>query len=267
MKILLLNENPVVHKLVTLSAQKTSDDLEVMNTLNELHEGSYDLLVVDDTLYTDTIFEILKEKISFKKSLYICSRDAETVEAFNSTLKKPFLPTDLVELFSNLAKQADEINIDEDVLIVEDELIADEEEISLDDQDEILSLDDEISLDDTLELENDISLEDTLSIDDDFALEDDSNESVLDTEEAQKVKDLLDETEDEIDDDLLTLDNEIEIEGSLDEDLLLDDLEDNTITDETLDEELTLDDLEDDSIADEALDEELPEGTVDDLVL
>ena len=37
MKILLLNDNPVVNKLVTLSAQKTSDELEVVENPDNIN--------------------------------------------------------------------------------------------------------------------------------------------------------------------------------------------------------------------------------------
>ena len=57
MKILLLNDNPVVNKLVTLSAQKTSDELDVVNSIDDIDSRSYDLLVVDDTSYSDEMFE------------------------------------------------------------------------------------------------------------------------------------------------------------------------------------------------------------------
>jgi len=56
-KILLLNDNPVVNKLVTLSAQKTSDELDVVNSIDDIDSRSYDLLVVDDTSYSDEMFE------------------------------------------------------------------------------------------------------------------------------------------------------------------------------------------------------------------
>lgn len=44
MNILLLNDNPVVTKLVTLSAQKTSDELEIVGSVEEIQDGTYDLL-------------------------------------------------------------------------------------------------------------------------------------------------------------------------------------------------------------------------------
>ena len=214
MKILLLNDNPVVNKLVTLSAQKTSDELDVVDSIEDINARSYDLLVVDDTSYSDEIFEKLKSKITFSESLYICSRDAKPVDEFTNTLKKPFLPTDLVELFSNIATKVDTINLDEDIL---------GEEISLDD--EAISLD-------TLEIDEneEISL-DELSLDDEIS----SSESVLDNEEAQKVKDLLDETDNE-----LTLDDELDFE----EELKLEEevsLEDEIESEQ--EEELSLDDI------------------------
>ncbi len=221
MKILLLNDNPVVNKLVTLSAQKTSDELDVVDSIETLQPGEYDLLVVDDTMYNDNMFSEIKSKIMFSSSLYICSRDAAPVEAFSSTLKKPFLPTDLVELFLMFAKKADSVDVVQESVSTDideleefhaeeadEELVLDEElELSLDDEleeldddllledDELMLEDDDLNLDDELLLEDD-ELED---LDEELLLGDDDiedGESVLDDEEAQKVKDLLDETSD-----------------------------------------------------------------------
>jgi len=129
-KILLLNDNPVVSKLVTLSAQKTSDELEVVSSVDEINGTVYDLLVVDDALYSADVIDEINNKIEYDKSLYICTRDADEVESFTSTLKKPFLPTDLVELFLVLGKEASSINLEEETATADDEdnLEFDEEE-------------------------------------------------------------------------------------------------------------------------------------------
>ena len=232
MKILLLNDNPVVNKLVTLSAQKTSDELDVIDSIESLQSGEYDLLVVDDTMYNEDMFSEIKSKIMFSKSLYICSRDAAKVEAFSSTLKKPFLPTDLVELFlkfskevntSSLSQEEKTTDLDELEEFITEELVLDEkvteqsdleelEEFETEEDSEELLLDEDIdlSLDDELgELDDDFLLEDDelllddddLSLDDELSFSDEDieeGESVLDDEEAQKVKDLLDETSDEV---------------------------------------------------------------------
>ena len=217
MKILLLNDNPVVNKLVTLSAQKTSDELDVADSIDSIQSSEYDLIVVDDGMYNDEIFAELKSKIVFSKSLYICSRDAAAVETFSSTIKKPFLPTDLVELFLKLSKEVntsssskeetttdlDEVEefgieeVEEELELASEKIdeleeFEDEKELEIGEDIELddLSLDDDdlnISLDDELD-----DLDEELSLDDDYLEE---GESVLDDEEAQKVKDLLDETE------------------------------------------------------------------------
>jgi len=204
MKILLLNDNPVVNKLVTLSAQKTSDELEVVASIDEILSDTYDLLVVDDNMYNDSLFDDIKEKATFSQSLYICSRDADQVEEFSSSIKKPFLPTDLVELFSVISRDIDTVDLslqEEEPTIEEDEL--EEEEIE-----------EEISLDE-LELNDDEELildEDELELDEDLSLNTEINESVLDHEEAQKVKDLLDETSEELEEDDEPIEEELKLE-------------------------------------------------------
>ncbi|MCD6172612.1 MAG: DNA topoisomerase IV, partial [Sulfurimonas sp.] len=160
MKILLLNNNPVVNKLVTLSAQKTSDELEIVENADAISENSYDLLVVDDIIYSDELMSEVKEKTTFTKSLYICSRDAENTDIFTTVIKKPFLPTDLVELFSSLGK---ELEIEEPI----------EEPMN----DNIVSLDEpnleELDLNEELDLEDDLNLDEIEIEDDSLDLEDD----------------------------------------------------------------------------------------------
>ncbi|MDH4945382.1 DNA topoisomerase IV, partial [Sulfurimonas sp. C5] len=246
MKILLLNDNPVVTKLVTLSAQKTSDSLDVIANVDEIETSeSYDLLVIDDTKYTDGILDEIAAKVTYIKTLFIASRDAEKVANFSATLKKPFLPTDLVELFAVFGKEI--ANGVEDVAAIDDS--DNDEEFVLDHNpvtDEILDLDDDLdepfgddlNLDDELEepFEDDLELDDEIAdLDDEFLLDDEEStgESVLDSEEAQKVKDLLDEAEDdlELDDNFEDLD-EFSLEDTEDE------IEDLDATfDEELDEE------------------------------
>ncbi|WP_297482584.1 hypothetical protein [Sulfurimonas sp.] len=255
MKILLLNDNPVVTKLVTLSAQKTDDEVTTAHSVEEAPSGSYDLLVIDDAQYDEEGYAELQNKIEFKKSLFICSRDNENQESFSATIKKPFLPTDMVELFTNLKKNLD---VTEDVS--DEELLDGLELEGLDDLDELEELDDELILDD-----------------------EELGESVLDDEEAQKVKELLDETQDDEadDEDLdldydLSLDLEDEADEAIADEPLVEDTEleelgiDETLEDVDLDGEVDLDlaelDLEDDALADVeeiAQSEELPEDIVE----
>jgi len=198
--ILLINDNPVVNKLVTLSAQKTSDNLEVVDSLENLESSTYDLVVIDDTLYSDELHMELNAKVQYSSSLYICARDAEEVSDFTKILKKPFLPTDLVELFSVLSKVVDEIDLsvlDEHENEASLELQELEDEIEIEELEGLDELEDEIEELESLDEELDLGeLEDELE-------EEMTGDRILDDEEAQKVKDLLDETDMNIDDELL----------------------------------------------------------------
>ena len=264
MKILLLNDNPVVTKLVTLSAQKTDDEVTVTHSVEEAPVGSYDLLVIDDAQYNEEGYTELQNKIKFKKSLFICSRDNKNEGNFSATIKKPFLPTDMVDLITDLKKNLD---VTEDVH--EDE--SDEELL------DGLELE---GLDDLDELEDVDGIED---LDDEFILDDEElGKSVLDDEEAQKVKELLDDEDLNLDYDL-SLDLDDEGDEVIAEEPLIDDTEledtdleeefdlDERVEDIDLDDEIDLDlaevDLENEEVFNESeilpKDEELPENVIE----
>lgn len=105
MNILLFNDNPVVRKLVALSAQKTKDELSVVWSTDEIDESGYDLLIIDDALYSDDVFAALKEDVAFKSTLLMATRGNAVPAGFDNVINKPFLPTDLVELFIQIQKK------------------------------------------------------------------------------------------------------------------------------------------------------------------
>ena len=223
MKILLLNDNPVVTKLVTLSAQKTDDEVEIVTDIDSISSDMYDLLIVDDGLFSNDVLNAIKEKIKFRNSLFICSRESEKQDEFTKTIKKPFLPTDMVELFSSLKKNLD--SVDEDISLQTQEP-TDIESDDLENGDVLEGLDDLEELGDLESLDDDLDIGDDLDLDD---LEEGLGESVLDDEEAQKVKDLLDDAEltdeemaDEEYDIALDLEDEADVNISEDEDLASD---------------------------------------------
>lgn len=231
MKILLLNNNPVVNKLVTLSAQKTSNELSIAEDIEAIGSKNYDLLIVDDALYSEDIIQEISDKIGFNKSLYICSKDAKVVDTFTKTIKKPFLPTDLVELFISFGKDEKSSNLDK--------IDAFEDDDKQDTFDNIDGIDDFTELDniidDTLESDgeaelNDVDLEELHELDEldeDLSLDEQENDGVLDKEELKEVKNLLDETDEE-DDDELKDDDSLEFDDlDLDSNEISDDLEDD----------------------------------------
>ncbi len=96
MKILLLNENPVVSRLVSLSAKKMSYDFEELNAYSE-DLGNYDVIVVDSD--TPAPLKILKEKCD--RLIFLAPRNQNVEDIDAQILQKPFLPTDFLNLLNN----------------------------------------------------------------------------------------------------------------------------------------------------------------------
>ncbi len=189
MRILLLNDNPVVRKLVALSAQKTKDDLNVVWSADEIEHDMYDLLIVDDAHYSDEVMATLKEKIIFKKSLLMATRGNAVPAGFDHVINKPFLPTDLVELFAGIENSLSKV-----VVAVKEEEVEEEKENGADTQ--------AIEIESMLEGLEDEENVDTLDLDEMFDFEESSDElldarktNVLDHEEVQELQDLLDDTD------------------------------------------------------------------------
>lgn len=149
MKILLLNENPVVSKLINLSAQKMSYEI---SELSAYENGIYDVIIVDSDTQADLDF--LKDKC--KRLIYLNPRNKEC-KLDVEILSKPFLPTDLLNLLSQEpSKEAvieDEnpyanLNLDLDALNLDD--VPNEEENKKEEVGEVkledLSLDEEQEL-------------------------------------------------------------------------------------------------------------------------
>lgn len=129
MKILLLNENPVVSRLISLSAKKMSYDFEEVNAYDE-NLGHYDAIIVDSD--TPAPLKILKEKCD--KLIFLAPRN-QSVDVDALILHKPFLPTD----FLNLLNQ-ENLKIEDDAILPIEEAENPYANISLDLDD--LNLDD-----------------------------------------------------------------------------------------------------------------------------
>lgn len=139
MKTLLFNKNPIISKLVRMSAQKMEYEFEErLNYASDI--DSYDVIIVDDGISAD--LKVLQGKC--KKLIYISS-GASANEESRQVLHKPFLPTDLIALMridEAAAAQADKdkgANAEKDALKSENASVnadenasADEEDIDLD---------------------------------------------------------------------------------------------------------------------------------------
>ncbi|EAI5267165.1 highly acidic protein [Campylobacter jejuni] len=243
MKILLLNENPVVSRLVSLSAKKMSYDFEELNAYSE-NLGNYDVIVVDSD--TPAPLKILKEKCD--RLIFLAPRNQNVEDIDAQILQKPFLPTDFLNLLNN--KDANKhTSIDLPMLSNDENPYAD---ISLDlDNLNLDDLPDENSLDINSE-----GMED-LSFDDDA--QDDNSNKTLETQnlEHETIKEQTQE-DTQIDLDLTLEDGESEKEDlsqehtALDTESSLDELDDKNdedleIKEDDKNEEIEKQELLDDS--------------------
>lgn len=196
MRILLLNDNPVVRKLVALSAQKTKDDLNVVWSADEIEHDKYDLLIVDDAHYSDDVMAVLKEKIVFERSLLMATRGNAIPAGFDHVINKPFLPTDLVELFAGIENSLSKAALKEEESAVDTQ--------SADLESMLEGLEDEESFD-TLDLDEMFDFEEPIELSDEVP--DTFKTNVLDHEEVQELQDLLDDTDEQESGDEFILDD------------------------------------------------------------
>ncbi len=250
MKILLLNENPVVSRLVSLSAKKMSYDFEELNAYSE-NLGNYDVIVVDSD--TPAPLKILKEKCD--RLIFLAPRNQNVEDIDAQILQKPFLPTDFLNLLNN--KDANKhTSIDLPMLSNDENPYAD---ISLDlDNLNLDDLPDENSLDINSE-----GMED-LSFDDDA--QDDNASKTLETQNLEQ------ETINDEDLEIKEDDKNEEIEKQE----LLDDSKTNTLEmqeelsesqDDNSNKTLETQNLEHDNLEQETIKEQTQEDTQTDLDL
>ena len=100
MKILLINANPVVSRLLTLCTRDADLLLDEVKGVDEIKDVAYDLLFVDDGAYVDNINPLL-ENGSIRKKVFI-SYDKDIAKDFDETIQKPFLPSQIIKVIDSV---------------------------------------------------------------------------------------------------------------------------------------------------------------------
>jgi len=101
-KILLINSNPVVSRLFTLCTRNEYNELDEKEDIEEVEEHKkYDLIFVDDASYADSVREFIENYYNTGKKVFI-SYMQEHVHGFDMTLKKPFLPSQILEIIQSV---------------------------------------------------------------------------------------------------------------------------------------------------------------------
>jgi len=176
MNILLINTNPVVSRLLALCTRDEAIVLDEVVGADAVKKASYDIVFVDEASYVNDV-QALLETLKAGKKVFI-SYAGEAVRGFDETVKKPFLPSQIINIIkSTPVNDADET----------EEKVALEEDISM----SSLTSENEEALDEILP---DIFPLSTEEESDDMS-EDEENVNlpeVLDRNEIEKIKALLD---------------------------------------------------------------------------
>jgi len=101
MRILLLNTNPVVSRLITLCLKDTHAELYEFSSLEAIEEKAYDLAFIDDAHYAHITLSALK-KFNISKLILLTSHPEKKEIPVDIVIKKPFLPSKIIEVIASL---------------------------------------------------------------------------------------------------------------------------------------------------------------------
>ncbi|WP_052746032.1 hypothetical protein [Sulfurovum lithotrophicum] len=117
MKILLINFNPVVSRLFALCTRDEHIELDEVKDIKDIEEyKDYDLAFVDDASYADAVREFIENHRSMGKKVFI-SYGQESVHGFDMTLKKPFLPSQILEVMQSVEVREEKQEVEEEPVI------------------------------------------------------------------------------------------------------------------------------------------------------
>ena len=242
MKILLINNNPVVSRLTALSARKEDIEIDEIQEVTELNSDTYDIVFVDADSWSKDVHDVITENIKIQKSvLFYGDGDEKEKASFDISILKPFLPSEVSAVIRSIEENTEEVastlSEEKHFNILDDAKVENRNELfDLDGLDEVEEKKEEVALtlDENLDLKvEDVNFDDKLedafplkinTLDDDL-LEDELN---LEKSKEKEVDDLFDlDLSDEIpslDDDLFAEDKKEKAFDTLDEIELNDDV-------------------------------------------
>ncbi len=252
MRLLLINNNPAVSRLINLSAKKYGYEIEEFKSDDFDLNENYDVTITDNEAVSENSILLLRESGNLGDIIYIGPKGLPKPVYANYFLQKPFLPTDFIDMIKKIEKSKEEKEIKDEIKDrVENKI---EEDLDNDgmmalDLDELDSLDlpmpdDGLHDDEGKEIANGKELEE---------LQEDTEE-ILESEDNPKIDDIASESDveqvvDELSEEELSISNELD-----DEDFKLDTKDDvltekspSILDSEDIDEvkQLLVDDIED----------------------
>lgn len=190
MKVALINKNPAVSRLITLSLNKIGTEYSEFEDLNGFDDAQFDFIIIDSDVDSS-------ELATTKDVMYLASRGESKPEFATLMLEKPFLPTEFISVF--------EQNIPKDEPVVDSASEQGESDFG-DFSDEAINFDEmsgfklpdiDTNLENFADLDKELSesATDELEMDSDISMpEIESDEGLLDSlEELDELKELVSE--------------------------------------------------------------------------
>ena len=111
MKVLLINQNPVIKKLVGMASKKLNLEVEnVARIAPDFNANNYICIIVDD----ENVGKNLERLTALQDQVKVCLLFARQTQIkkheFNIAIQKPFLPTDILEILNDCIPKEGEIN-------------------------------------------------------------------------------------------------------------------------------------------------------------
>lgn len=234
MKILLINNNPVVSRLTALSARKEDIEIDEIQEVTELSSDKYDIVFVDADSWSKDVDDIIADNIKVQKRvLFYAQDDKDDKGSFDMTILKPFLPSEV----SAVIRSIEESEVEEPYEIEEEKhfnildksnetkreelftLESDKEEKKEENELESVDLEKELEKVDALKSENSFEQQ----LEESFPLKDiELDDELFQKEELKKEEVSLKNEDDlfelDLNDDKLSLDNDLFVEEKVSKD-------------------------------------------------
>jgi len=219
MQILLLNANPVVSRLLVLCTRDDAVVLDEVSSTEDVQGDTYDIIFVDEASYGRDVAELLL-KLGDAKKVFISYRSDE-MRGFDLTIKKPFLPSQIIDIINDVKVTELEPEIEEEMLVIEDDeseveiphifpLSSDEEVEKVEEVAEVL---DEPAVLDSDEIEKIKAL---LEMDDEELTEEPLSDEALEERKVELIKEqLIAEGLEIVDEDEIVEELSINLDGTL----------------------------------------------------
>lgn len=229
MHFLLVNNNPAVSRLIVLSVEKLGFQIDEIPSFEDIPRESYDMVFINNVQYNEEMVDLHRRDGLTRHFVYIGARGESKPSDMDFVIEKPFLPTDFIDLVTKIDTDSNE-NISEPEEFIDDfELpkLKDDVDTFTDSEDSLTNSSDELDesehgvidleeedvpLDFSDLQENEIgldeeNLEESEKENNTPITEDENLASVLDNDDINEVKQLLEENNDD-DYNLDTFENE-----------------------------------------------------------